>query len=52
MGASSSSGCDSNSPISTSTEGKIHGPLRCSVCDALSDTEEQITDHRRQVHRQ
>jgi hypothetical protein len=52
MGTSSSVGRDSNSPTSTSTEGKIGGPSRCSVCDALFDTEEQITDHRRQVHRQ
>jgi hypothetical protein len=52
MGTSPSGGRDSNSPTSTSTEGKIGGPLRCSVCDALFGTEEQITDHRRQVHRQ
>ena len=52
MGTSPSGGRDSNSPTSTSTEGKIGGPLRCSVCDALFDTEEQITNHSRQVHRQ
>ena len=52
MGTSPSGGRDSNSPTSTSTEGKIGGPLRCPVCDALFDTEEQIEDHRHQVHRQ
>ena len=52
MGASTSAGRESNSPTSTSTEGRVGTPLRCSVCDALFDTEEQITDHRRQVHRQ
>jgi hypothetical protein len=52
MGASASAGRESNSPTSTSTEGRIGAPLRCPVCDALFDTEEQITDHRRQVHRQ
>jgi hypothetical protein len=51
MGASST-GREPNSPTSTSTEGRAGGPLRCPVCDALFDTEEQITDHRRQVHRQ
>ena len=52
MGISPSDGRDSYSPTSTSTEGKIGGPLRCSVCDALFGTEEEITEHRRQVHRQ
>jgi hypothetical protein len=50
MGASTSAG--RGSPTSTSTEGRVGTPLRCPVCDALFDTEEQITDHRRQVHRQ
>jgi hypothetical protein len=52
MGASASANRDSNSPTSTSTEGRVGAPLRCPVCDALFDTEEQITDHRHQVHRQ
>ncbi|MDQ3840824.1 MAG: hypothetical protein M3297_16350 [Thermoproteota archaeon] len=51
MGTSTSARRDSNSPTSTSTEGKIGAPLRCPVCDTLFDSEEQITDHRRQVHR-
>jgi hypothetical protein len=52
MGTSASEGRDSNSPTSTRTEDKIVGPLRFPVCDTLFDTEEQITNHRRQVHRQ
>ena len=52
MGASASAGRESNSPTSTSTEGRVGAPLQCPVCDALFDTEEQIIDHRRQVHRQ
>ena len=52
MGTSTSGGRDSNSLTSTSTEGKLGLPSRCSVCDALFDTEEQITDHRRKIHRQ
>lgn len=50
MGASASAGRESNSPTSTSTEGRVGIPLRCPVCDTLFDTEEQITDHRRQIH--
>ena len=52
MGASTSAGRESNSSTSASTEGRVGTPLRCPVCDALFDSEEQITDHRRQVHRQ
>ena len=52
MGTSASGGRESNSLTSTNTEGRAGTPLRCPVCDALFDTEEQITDHRRQVHRQ
>jgi hypothetical protein len=52
MGASTSAGRESNSPTSTSTEGRVGTPLRRPVCDALFDSEKQITDHRRQVHRQ
>jgi hypothetical protein len=50
--ASASAGRESNSPTSTSTEGRVGTPLRCPVCDALFDTEEQIKNHRHQVHRQ
>jgi hypothetical protein len=52
MGISASASRESNSPTSTSTEGRVGTPLRCPVCDALFDTEEKITDHLRQVHRQ